>query len=116
MKLLFDQNISYRITKSLLSYFPECKHVIDCKLNNAEDSEIWKYAKENRFAIVTFDSDFYEISLIKGHPPKIIWIRTGNLSTDDLAGLLIMNQDLINDFLNNKAFDEVACIEMDKLR
>ena len=57
MKLLFDQNISYRIIPKLLSYFPESKHVSQVGLNNSEDSEIWNFAKGNGNVIVTFDSD-----------------------------------------------------------
>ena len=41
MKLLFDQNISFRIAKKLQSYFPGCLHVSECNLSNCEDSEIW---------------------------------------------------------------------------
>ena len=89
MNLLFDQNISFRITKQLIDHFPKCKHVSECGLQNSEDTDIWKYAKINNYSIVTFDSDFYDISVINGHPPKIIWIRTGNLTTDEIADLLI---------------------------
>lgn len=71
-KLLFDQNISYRIVKQLKDDFPGCKHISTIGLNDEEDPEIWQYAKKNHFTIVTFDSVFYEICLIKGHPPKII--------------------------------------------
>ncbi|MFN3999001.1 DUF5615 family PIN-like protein [Algoriphagus sp.] len=42
------------------------------------------FVKANGYSIVTFDSDFFDLSLIKGHPPKIIWIRTGNLTTDSI--------------------------------
>lgn len=33
------------------------------------------------FAIVTFDSDFYERGLIHGFPPKVLWLRYRNTST-----------------------------------
>ncbi len=72
MKLLFDQNISFRITKKITDFFPECTHVSDCGLNDGEDPQIWEFAKKNHFTIVTFDSDFFDISIINGHPPKII--------------------------------------------
>ena len=47
--------------------------------------EIWEYAKNNNFCIVTFDADFVDIATIKGHPPKIIWLRTGNMTTENIA-------------------------------
>ncbi|MEI6750043.1 MAG: DUF5615 family PIN-like protein [Bacteroidales bacterium] len=113
MKLLFDQNISYRISKKLRSYFSGCLHVSDCKLSDCEDPEIWEYAKENDFVIVTFDSDFYDISILNGHPPKIIWIRTGNLTTNDIAQLMITNHKTINSFLEDETFKEISCLELE---
>ncbi|QQS51629.1 MAG: DUF5615 family PIN-like protein [Bacteroidota bacterium] len=87
MRFLFDQNISFRITKKLNKLFPGCKHVSDCELMDCEDQDIWKYARINDFSIVTFDSDFYDISVINGHPPKIIWLRSGTLITNDIVTL-----------------------------
>jgi predicted nuclease of predicted toxin-antitoxin system len=113
MKLLFDQNISFRITKLVNDFFPGCKHVSHCGLMGCEDPEIWQYAKLNNYAIVTFDSDFFEISLIKGHPPKIIWVRTGNLTTNEIASLLKRKQNAINSFLTSKDFQNVTCLELD---
>lgn len=115
MKILFDQNISFRISKQLQDLYPGCCHVSDCGMKDKEDSEIWKYAKDNNFAIVSFDSDFYEISLINGHPPKIIWVRTGNLSTNDLAKLLENKSSEIIAFLTNVDEIGIACLELEAL-
>jgi predicted nuclease of predicted toxin-antitoxin system len=114
MRLLFDQNISFRIIKKLKSYFSGCIHVSECGLLDCEDPEIWQYAKDNDFVIVTFDSDFYDISIINGYPPKIIWIRTGNLTTIEISQLMINNQKIINSFLDTDEFKEIACLELEK--
>jgi len=114
MKFLFDQNISFRITKKLQSYFPGCLHISDCGMLNCEDPDIWEYAKKHNYAIVTFDADFYDISMINGHPPKIIWIRTGNLTTDEIAQLIISNQAEIESFLNDPELSELACLELEQ--
>ncbi len=113
MKLLFDQNISFRITNKLIDHFPDCKHVSDCGLKDSEDSDIWIYAKNNNYSIVTFDSDFYDISLINGHPPKIVWIRTGNLTTSEIAGLLIQRKAIIDKFLHDDDYKKLSCIEIE---
>jgi predicted nuclease of predicted toxin-antitoxin system len=73
MKLLFDQNISYRIVSLVSDKFPEAKHVKQVGLEDATDNLIWNFAKENNYSIVTFDSDFYNLSIIRGCPPKIIF-------------------------------------------
>ena len=114
MRLLFDQNISFRITKKLKSYFPDCEHVSNCGLTDCEDQDVWEYAQENDYAIVTFDSDFYEISLIKGYPPKIIWIRSGNMTTTQIAQLIIKNKESIIDFISKEELKDLACIELEK--
>lgn len=113
MRLLFDQNISFRITKKLKSYFPNCKHVSDCGLADCDDPDIWIYAQENDYAIVTFDSDFYEISLIKEFPPKIIWIRSGNLTTAQVAKLIVDKKESIIDFITKEEFKDLACMELE---
>lgn len=111
--LLFDQNISFRVVKLLDDVFPECIHLSQCGLMNAEDTEIWKYARLNNYTIGTFDSDFFEISLIKGHPPKIIWIRTGNLTTEQIASLLIKHRDTIREFIYGSDFYKNACLKIE---
>ena len=75
MNLLFDQNISFRIVRILKDLYPEAKQVKDVGLENSSDLVIWQYAKENNCAIVTFDADFYGLSLVKGIPPKIIMVK-----------------------------------------
>lgn len=113
MKLLFDQNISFRIIKKLTDQFPECKHVSDCGLQDSEDMYIWEFAKAHKYTIVTFDSDFYDISLMNAHPPKIIWIRIGNQTTDELVKLLILKKASIDRFLYDKDYKQVSCLEIE---
>ena len=113
MKLLFDQNISFRLIEKISENFPEAKQVKQLELENSSDSEIWGYAKENGFTIVTYDADFFDLATIIGHPPKIIWLRTGNRKTDQLAEILINKKDLIEEFLSSKQYQEIACIEIE---
>ncbi len=69
MKLLFDQNISFRLLKQIANAYPEAIQVKEVGLENSSDFEIWEFARKNNFNIVTFDSDFYDLSVIKGIPP-----------------------------------------------
>ena len=62
MNLLFDQNISFRIISKLEDIFPNAKQVKDVGLADRSDLEIWNFAKNNNYCIVTFDSDFYDLS------------------------------------------------------
>jgi len=82
MRLLFDENISYRIKKKLKEHFPGSKHISDISKSRITDLEIWKYAKVNDLIIVSKDEDFYEWQLVRRDPPKISWIRIGNANTN----------------------------------
>lgn len=113
MKLLFDQNISSQILKKISEAYSDSSHVKIEGLINASDYEIWEYAKLHQFIIVTQDSDFNDIFLLKGFPPKIIWFRTGNLRTDELDLILRNQQTEIQDFCNNNDF---GCLEFSKIK
>jgi predicted nuclease of predicted toxin-antitoxin system len=113
VKLLFDQNISFRIVKKVEDILPFSSQVRLLGLENTRDAEIWEYAKSNNFTIVTFDTDFYDLSLIKGTPPKIIWLRIGNTSTISLIECLRLNLGLIREFIQNDDYKNLACLEID---
>lgn len=88
MKLLFDQNISYRLVKKIIDTFPGAAQIKELGLVDATDREIWEYAKDNSYSIVTFDADFSDLSTLLGFPPKIVWLRSGNTVTSNLEKLL----------------------------
>ena len=79
---------------------------------NTEDSETWQFARTENFTIVTFDSDFYDISLIRGYPPKIIWLRIGNATTKEIVSILISKHDLIRNFIDDIEDPGAACLEI----
>ncbi|MFN0203248.1 MAG: DUF5615 family PIN-like protein [Bacteroidia bacterium] len=102
MKLLLDQNISYRVVKKVLPYFEEVKHLSQVGLINAKDIEIWLFAKNNEYLIVTHDEDFDEIFALNGFPPKIIKLNTTNLSNQETANLLIKYAAVIGEFWSSE--------------
>jgi predicted nuclease of predicted toxin-antitoxin system len=71
-------------------------------LEDASDLAIFNYAKTHDYAIVTFDSDFVDLNVIKGIPPKIIWLKTGNLTTKHISELLRNNILSIRSFLQSE--------------
>ena len=81
MKLLLDQNLSPRLFTVVGDLYPGSTHVREVGLQAADDT-VWRYAAEHGFAIVSRDADFHERSFLLGHPPKVIWIRRGNCSTE----------------------------------
>ena len=101
MKLLLDQNLSFRLVKKMEGLFPESLHVRRIGLDQETDSTIWKYAKDHDFSILTKDDDFRDMAFINGHPPKVIWLRSGNCRVDDIEVCLRNNSILIIEFLKN---------------
>jgi predicted nuclease of predicted toxin-antitoxin system len=62
MKLLFDQNLSHRLPARVADLFPDSAHVRPAGLDRAPDDQIWDYAKNHGYCIVTTDADFAERS------------------------------------------------------
>lgn len=88
MKLLFDENLSPRLVSALADEFPDSAHVDRVGLGSEPDPVIWEYAKIHGYILVSKDSDFHEKSLLFGHPPKVIWIRRGNCSVQQIELIL----------------------------
>ncbi len=94
--LLFDQNLAPRLVDRLADIYPDSVHVSSLGFGNAMDIEIWQYARDYDYMIVTKDADFSELGVIKGFPPKVIWIRRGNCSTKDIEMILRENYAAIS--------------------
>jgi predicted nuclease of predicted toxin-antitoxin system len=106
VKLLFDENLSFRLVAGLNDLFPDSAHVRDVGLSQRSDDEVWRFAAINGFGIVSKDEDFHQRSFLRGHPPKVIWIRRGNCATRDIDAILRENAKAILAFdaLEDAAF------------
>ena len=106
MKLLLDENLSWRMIKKLTLIFSEVVHASELKIiQPADDISIWNYAKKNGFTIISKDDDFEKIVLLRKAPPKLIYLKTYNLNTNKLTDLIIKNKDKIVEFDNSKEND-----------
>ena len=103
MRLLFDHNLSPKLAERLSDLFPDSAHVYNLGMSEFSDLEIWNYAKANDFFIVTKDSDFHELTILLGHPPKVIWIRRGNCSTNQIEKILRENAKTIEHIQTHKS-------------
>ena len=95
MKLLLDQNLSRKIIPQIEDAYPDSCHITSVLTATTSDRDIWFYAEEHGFAILTKDDDFEQRSILLGHPPKVIWIRLGNCKTSQIVSLLINSQKTI---------------------
>ena len=88
MKLLFDQNLSFKLCDRLADLFPGSTQARLAGLEEADDRAIWEFAKANGFTIASQDADFADMAALYGPPPKVIWLRCGNQCSDFIEKLL----------------------------
>ena len=87
MKLLFDQNLSPKLVTRLANLFPGSTHVQSVGLDRAADDQVWEHARLNGFAIVTKDEDYNNLSVLRGSPPKVLWLQLGNCTTAQVEAM-----------------------------
>jgi predicted nuclease of predicted toxin-antitoxin system len=88
VKLLFDQNLAPALADRLKDTFPDSAHVAAVGLDTATDEQVWTHAEANDFVIVTKDADFNNMSVVRGHPPKVLWLLLGNCTTAQVEAVL----------------------------
>jgi predicted nuclease of predicted toxin-antitoxin system len=93
VKLLFDQNLSPRLVGRLADLYPDSNHVFRLGLDEVSDREVREYAKAEDFVLVTKDVDFSDLCMLLGFPPKVIWLRLGNCTTDAIEQLLRLHYE-----------------------
>jgi predicted nuclease of predicted toxin-antitoxin system len=103
MKLLLDNNLSHKLVGRLAYLYPESHHVSTVGLDSASDIDVWTFAQNGGYCLVTKDSDFNELLASKGFPPKVIWVRLGNCTTTQIAELLEKHEAAIHEFSQDEA-------------
>lgn len=109
MRLLFDHHLSHKLVRRLADIFPDSTQTRLLGFGTVDDNTIWNYAKDQGYMIVTLDADYYDISLLRGHPPKVIWLRCGNQKTEFIENLIRDHQPNIAHFENDP---NAGCLEI----
>lgn len=109
MKLLLDENLSRRLLPFLQHAYPGSSQVVLEGLASASDREVWAYARDHGFVIVTRDADFEEFSLVWGPPPQVVWLKTPNPSRASTLKALLDSHDAVLEALNVR---QQACLEI----
>jgi len=103
VKLLFDHNLSPRLVNRLADLYPDASHTSLAGLDRAADIVVWLYAQAHDYTIVTKDADFSDVSVLRGFPPRVIWLRLGNCTTSEMENALRRGHAAIVDFVHNPA-------------
>lgn len=102
MKFIVDHNLPPQLVRVLVERFPGTTHTMDLGFDRLPDTQLWEFAKEHDFHLMTKDSDHFQLSLVRGAPPKVVWIRIGNAPIHMVTSLLERHLDDIETFLRNE--------------
>ena len=84
MHLLIDENLP----ASLADHLPvSCSHATDLG-DQPTDQQLWAHARDKQWVILTRDSDFFDRLMLDGPPPKVVWVRLGNIRRKDLEAMM----------------------------
>ena len=99
VQLLLDENLSPRLVNRLNQLLPGLTHVREVGLQEADDQQIWDWARDNAFAIITTDADFVALAQRRSWPPKIVQNETvGLLSLRLMPGQRVARRALRGNF------------------
>ena len=101
--LLIDENLPASLARLLPV---ECSHATDIE-PQPSDSKLWILARENDWTILTRDTDFFDRIMLDGSPPKVIWVRLGNIRKADLESLMVRLWPAISSLLADADLVEV---------
>jgi predicted nuclease of predicted toxin-antitoxin system len=109
MRLLFDEQLSSRLPRLLSDSYPDSLHVEALELLGGSDHAVRQAAIEHGCLLVSKDEDFHRLSVLHGLPPKVVWLRLGNCTTQLIVDLLRAHVEDIRRFDEQ---DEVAFLEL----
>jgi predicted nuclease of predicted toxin-antitoxin system len=98
MRLLFDEQLSDALPALLDDIFPGSQHVRPLVGVGASDERVWELAIEHGCLLASKDEDFHRLSVLRGAPPKVVWLRLGNCTTDAVAALLRRHETALQSF------------------
>ena len=99
MKLLFDNNLSNKLVARLADIYVGSTQTRLIGLARAADPEVWFYARTHGYVIVSKDNDYAELAILRGSPPKVVWLRLGNCSSSAVEQLLRENVAVMAEFV-----------------
>lgn len=92
MRFLVDAQLPARLARFLAAEGYDSVRTTGLPAGNrTTDEEIAALADEEGRVVITKDSDFRDSHLLRGTPRRLLVVRTGNISNDDLVSLFTLN-------------------------
>lgn len=108
VRFLIDENLSEQLVRALAPRFASCLHVRLLGLSGASDQLLWKLAADEGCVLLTKDEDFEKLSVLRGPPPKVVWLNVGNVANRVIAQLILTNADAIEAFADHPELGVLA--------
>ena len=109
MNFLVDAQLPRRMTAWLAAAGCNAIHTLELPdANRTTDDQINNVADREQRVVITKDADFVDSHLLRGRPPKLLLISTGNISNRDLEALFVpLIPNILREFQAN-AFLELG--------
>jgi predicted nuclease of predicted toxin-antitoxin system len=110
MRFLVDAQLPRRLALLLTTAGHDALHTLDLPAKNCTDDEVIRgLAEHDGRVVVTKDSDFVDSHILRGQPPQLLLVATGNITNDELASLFAANLAAIV-----AAFQSAVFVEIDR--
>ena len=114
MKLLVDMNLSPDFCSAISTDGLTAEHWSAVGEATAPDAEIMRYARENKYVVVSHDLDFSAIlAFTHDHGPSVVQVRTQDVLSAAFVRLL---QAAIKQFASELANGAILVIDADTAR
>lgn len=78
MNFLVDNQLPDALCNFLTAQAHQSSHVLSLHLDEASDLQIWDYATNGDWIVVSKDEDFLHLANRPGDTGKLLWVRIGN--------------------------------------
>ena len=102
MRLLLDENVSWRLAAYLRPHCKAVLHVRDIGLDESPDTSIWRYARQHGYDLLTKDEDFVRLLLAEGFPPRVVALQNAQVPVKALAEFLLARLPQLELFLGEQ--------------
>ena len=108
IKFTVDAQLPKRLSDFLIINGYDPIHTLDLEhKNKTKDREIIENSLQENRVVITKDYDFLESFILKGEPQKLIIVKTGNISNNELMKLFSSHLDTIIKMITRSSLVEI---------
>ena len=109
MKFLIDAQLPPSLATLLKDKGHDAIHTLSLPEKNlTSDQTINKISIKEERILISKDSDFYHSFLLKREPYKVLLVRVGNLSKNNLNNLIVDNLEIIVNYFQIGSMVEIT--------